>query len=154
MQEVKVQADVPAPLERVWARYADLTGWESWSGIEEVVVRQPGEPAPSGLGTIRVLRSHGIAIEEEVVAFEPQRRIAFQWVAGLPLREHEGEVYFESLEGATRVIVRMRFRPLLPGSGGLLARLLRPRIEDVLQRLGRQPCSDAGPGAQARARLA
>jgi uncharacterized protein YndB with AHSA1/START domain len=139
VHEVKVQEEVAAPLEQVWALYTDHAGWKHWAGVHEVVVRQPGEPAPNGLGAVVVLRSHGIAVEEEITAFEPPRRLAYQLVAGLPLRHHEAEVCFEPLEGRTRVDWRVRFSPLIPGTGNLLARLLRERMAATLQRLARYP---------------
>jgi uncharacterized protein YndB with AHSA1/START domain len=139
MREVKVQGEVSAPLEQVWAVYTDHAGWARWAGYQEVVVRQPGEPAPNGLGAIRVLRAHGVALEEEITAFEPPRRLVYQLVGGLPLRDHEGEVYFEPLGARTRVGWRVQFRPLIPGTGGLLARFLRGQMSATLQRLATYP---------------
>ena len=139
MREVKVQEEVGAPLEQVWDVYTDHEGWQRWAGVQEVVVRQPGEPAPNGLGAIVVLRAHGVAVEEEITAFEPPRRLAYQIVAGLPFRNHEAEVYFEPLGPRTRVGWRVQFSPLIPGTGGLLARALRTRMTETLRRLARYP---------------
>jgi carbon monoxide dehydrogenase subunit G len=139
MQEVKVQAEVGAALEDVWSVFTDHAGWQRWAGVDEVVVRQPGEPAPNGLGAILVRRARGLAVEEEITAFEPPRRLVYQLVGGLPLRDHEGEVYFEPLGERTRIDWRVRFRPWLPGTGGLLAQLLRRQMEGVLRRLATQP---------------
>ena len=71
MHEIRIQGEVPAPPQRVWDLYTDHCGWEQWAGVKEVVLRQQGSPAPNGVGASRVLRSRGIAVEEEVIAFEP-----------------------------------------------------------------------------------
>ncbi len=75
MQEIDLEAQVPAPREAVWKVYTDHVGWQSWAGVQEVVLRQQGDPPPDGLGAIRVIRSRGIAIEEEVTAFTPPERM-------------------------------------------------------------------------------
>lgn len=135
MRELKVQAEIPASPERVWAVYTDHRGWVKWAGVREVVLRQEGEPPPDGLGATRVIRTAGLAIEEEVIAFEPPKRMVYRLVAGLPIRNHQGEVLFEATGRGTRVLWRVRFDPLLPGTGGLLVWALRRALGDVLARL-------------------
>ena len=54
-------------------------------------------------------------------------------------RDHEGEVYFESLGARTRVGWRVQFRPLIPGTGALLERLLSAQMSAILQRLAAYP---------------
>ena len=149
MRELKVQVEVPAPVEAVWARFTDPETWEQWSGLDEVVVRQPGSPAPGGLGMIRVLRQSGIAIEEEITVYEPPTRLGFQWVAGLPARACEGEVYFRRGSSGTVVEWRLAFRPWIPGTAGLLAGVLERAARDSLERLAASSFSsaDARPAA-------
>ncbi len=137
MQEIDLEAQVPAPREAVWKVYTDHVGWQSWAGVQEVVLRQQGDPPPDGLGAIRVIRSRGIAIEEEVTAFTPPERMVYRMVAGLPVRDYTGEVRFDEEDGATRVRWKVRFRPRVPGTGPLLRRILRRTLGDVLDRLER-----------------
>jgi uncharacterized protein YndB with AHSA1/START domain len=132
-----VHADVEAPIERVWRVVADHAGWRTWAGVQEVVLRQQGDPPPNGLGAIRVLRRSGLAIEEEIVEFEPPRRMAYRVTAGIPARDCCAELVLEPSNGATRVHWRVRFRPLLPGSGALLRWWIRPRLQSALAGLAR-----------------
>jgi uncharacterized protein YndB with AHSA1/START domain len=138
MQEIDLDAQVSAPPEAVWRVYTDSAGWPRWAGVKEVVLRQAGDPPPDGLGAIRVIRSRGIAIEEEVTAFDPPKRVAYRMVAGLPVRDFCGEVCFGAADGGTRIRWTVRFRARVPGTGPLLRRLVARMLGDVLERLNSQ----------------
>lgn len=135
MPEIRIQGEVPAPPQVVWDLFTDHCSWEEWAGIREVVLRQQGEPAPNGVGASRVMRSRGIAVEEEVIAFEPPTRMVYRLVEGVPIRNHRGEVCFSPSPVGTHVEWTVRFDPLIPFTGWLFARLIRGAIEDVLKRL-------------------
>jgi uncharacterized protein YndB with AHSA1/START domain len=137
MPEFAIRQEIPAPVERVFALLADHVGWQRWAGVQEVVLRQQGDPAPNGLGAIRVLRRGGLAIEEEVTAFEPPARIGYRVSAGIPVRDCQVEIRLEPSAGATRLTWDVRFRPLVPGTGWLMRRLIRPRLVDTLAGLAR-----------------
>jgi uncharacterized protein YndB with AHSA1/START domain len=133
--QLEISRHVPAAPARVFALYADHVGWEKWAGVKEVVLRQTGDPPPNGLGAIRVIRARGMAVEEEITAFEPPTRMVYRLVAGAPIRDHEGVVRFEPDGAGTRVTWSIRFRPLVPGTGWLLRALLARELRDVLDRL-------------------
>ena len=138
MREVEATADVVAEPPDVFDVFSDVAAWPRWAGVKEVVIRQSGDPAPAGFGSIRVIRTRGSAIQEEVTAFEPPKRIAYQITEGAALRVHEADVHFEPSAAGTRVHWRMRFAPLIPFTGSLIGSALRSRMQDILQRLGRQ----------------
>jgi uncharacterized protein YndB with AHSA1/START domain len=133
--QIELTQHVAAAPERVFAFYTDHVGWERWAGVREVVLRQQGDPPPNGLGAIRVIRARGMAIEEEVTGFDPPGRMTYRLVAGAPVRDHEGIVRFEPEAGGTRVTWSVRFRPLVPGTGWLLRRVLESGLRDVLAKL-------------------
>jgi uncharacterized protein YndB with AHSA1/START domain len=138
MHEFELRSEIAAPVDRVFALLADHVGWREWAGVQEVVLRQQGDPAPNGLGAIRVLRRGGLAIEEEVVAFEPPRRIAYRICAGIPVRDCSADLRLEPAAAATRLSWQVHFRPLLPGTGWLLRRLIRPKLEQALAGLAQR----------------
>jgi uncharacterized protein YndB with AHSA1/START domain len=135
--QIEVSEHVQAPPAVVFARYTDHERWVDWAGVKEVVLRQQGHPAPNGLGAIRVIRQAGMAIEEEVTAFDPPKRMAYRLVAGAPVRDHSGEVRFDPEGSGTRVTWTIRFRPLIPGTGWLLRRALERGLRTVLASLAR-----------------
>lgn len=135
--QIEVSELVPAAPEEVFARYTDHQGWVDWAGVKEVVLRQQGHPAPNGLGAIRVIRQSGMAIEEEITGFDPPKRMAYRLVAGAPIRDHSGEVRFDREGAGTRVTWKVEFRPLVPGTGGLIRRVLERGLRDTLARLAK-----------------
>jgi len=135
MVEFAIQAEIAAAPSAVWDLYTDHRGWADWAGVREVVLRQEGEPPPNGVGASRVLRAGGIAVEEEVIVFEPPERMVYRLVAGVPVRNHEGEVCFSPSGAGTRIDWRVRFDPLIPFTGPLLRRVLRSAIQDIVDRL-------------------
>ncbi len=137
MRELELVGRVPAPVERVWALLTDHVGWQRWAGVREVVLRQQGDPPPDGVGARRVVRQSGLAIEEEVTAFEPPRRIVLRVLEGAPLRDATSEIELSEAGEVTTVVWRFRFRPLLPLTGGLVERSLERRLTGILDRLAR-----------------
>jgi uncharacterized protein YndB with AHSA1/START domain len=135
VQSIEIHAEVPAPREDVWKLLADYEGWAEWSDLEEVVVRHPGDPAPGGLGAIRVLRSRGLALQEEVTAFEPPERMTYTLTEGLPVRDYEAEVRLSPVADGTELTWHVRFRPSIPGTGWLLRRLIERSLRSLVEQL-------------------
>ena len=54
--------------------------------------RAQGEPAPDGVGAIRVIRSARPALREEVVAYRRPSRSLVHGLSGAPIRDHMGTV--------------------------------------------------------------
>jgi len=132
MRSFELEGQITASTERVFAVISDHVGWQKWAGVQEVVLRQRGDPAPNGLGAIRVIRRGGLAIEEEVVLFEPPSRIGYRVHAGIPVSDCDVEIRLMPDAVGTRVSWKVQFRPLVPGTGWLLERLIRPRLERAL----------------------
>lgn len=115
-----------APVERVWNRYTDHASWTAWSTLGTATVVRQGTPPPNGVGAVRRIGSAGIAVEEEVVEFEPPRRMTYRLVkGGFPIRDHLGEVLFAPDGSGTRLVWRVRCDSAIPGTGVLLAPFLR-----------------------------
>ena len=143
MRRVEVSRQVPAGPQPVWDLLSDHAGLSSWAGLTEVVLRQQGFPPPNGLGAIRVVRSMGLAMEEEVTAFEPPKRMAYRLTAGAPMRDHHGCIDLEPCDGGTRVTWSVEFRPWVPGTGALLAWTVERSLRGVLDRHAAYPFSSA-----------
>ncbi len=137
MPDVHLQALLPAPPRAVWEVFTHHEGWVDWAGVQEVVLRQRGDPAPDGLGAIRVIRSRGIAVEEEITAFKPPELLRYQLVGGLPVQSYEAEVTLAPSEQGTQLSWHVRFAPRFPFPAFLLRRLIRSALEGILERLAR-----------------
>jgi len=92
-----------APIEVVWARVADVTTWSQWGQWDETTRVRDGAPTPDGVGALRRYRRGRRVHTEEVVAFEPPHRLAYEVRAGLPVRNYHAELTLESVGGGTRI---------------------------------------------------
>ncbi|MGH0030640.1 MAG: SRPBCC family protein [Myxococcota bacterium] len=142
MQRVEVVRIVAGSPQAVWDVYTDHAGWADWGGVVAARIERPGDPVPNGTGCVRVLGPRPFGAHEEILAFEPPKRMTYSLVkGGLPMRDHFGEVLFEPLGedgAATRVVWRCRFESKLPGLGGVfragITRLFRRVLDGMAAR--------------------
>jgi uncharacterized protein YndB with AHSA1/START domain len=109
-------ATVSSSVDRVWAVLADHEGMTRWAPGLKVVLRAEGSTDRNGVGAVRVIDAPGPApsIVEEVVAFEPGRRLAYRALAGVPLRNYRGEVVLRDLAGRTEITYTISADQRLP----------------------------------------
>jgi uncharacterized protein YndB with AHSA1/START domain len=140
VQRVEAQQLIAAPVQVVWDRYTDHVSWTDWAGLGRVRLTREGVPAPNGVGCVREISSLGVKVYEEVLSFDPPRRMTYRIVrGGLPISDHLGEVVFEPRDGGTLVTWRCQFRSRIPGLGGVfrafIARLFRNALRNLSHRL-------------------
>jgi len=142
LDRIARERHVGAAAPRVFAVVADHERMPEWFPAREVVRRRAGAPHPDGVGAVRVVRGAGLAVEEEVTAFEPGTRLATVLVAGAPLRSARSELRIAPEHGGTRVRWSVEFEALVPGSGWLARRLLARTLERALAGLARRCGAD------------
>jgi hypothetical protein len=106
-----------------------------------VTLARQGKPTPNGVGCIRLIRTAGVGVQEEVLSFDRPRRMTYSLIRGpVPMKDHLGEVLFEPADGGTRVTWRCRFNSMIPGMGGaqrwFITRLFRTALEGLAKDLG------------------
>jgi uncharacterized protein YndB with AHSA1/START domain len=138
MQEIDVRARSEAPPERVWALLADARTWSRWAPFDDAEVAD-GE----GLGELRRFRTGRRTTVERVTGFEPPRRLEYELVSGIPIRDYRAEVTLATEDGGTAIRWHSRFRAKIPGTGGFIRRRLERFIEESAEGLAR----GAEPGA-------
>jgi uncharacterized protein YndB with AHSA1/START domain len=117
----------------VWRVLADHRGMASWGPGMSVDLEQEGEPAPNGVGAVRAIKGPAVRIREEITAFEPEHRLAYRALSGIPLRDWAGEVELAEHAGRTTIRWTITAKAPLPGTdlvlrvaaGVLLAALVR-----------------------------
>ncbi len=114
---------VAAPVERAWTVLMDHEGMSTWSGFKPVTLDRPGETEREGRGAVRSLGSPLGAVLEEITCADAPRLIRYRVIRGSPFVCHQGEIQLESRDGGTDITWTVRFRPKLPGTGALLARI-------------------------------
>jgi uncharacterized protein YndB with AHSA1/START domain len=138
MQEVEVNARSSASPEQVWALLADARTWHRWAPFDDSTV-EDGE----GLGELRRFQSGRRTTRERVTGFEPPRRLEYELVSGLPIRDYRAEVTLTPDGEGTAIRWHSRFRAVVPGTGWLIRRPLARFIERAAEGVARE--AESGP---------
>ncbi len=138
MQHVEVRRHFAAPPDAVWRVYTDHANWSAWAGFQRSWLERPGSPDPNGTGALRGFATGPVRVFEEILEFEPPKRMSYRVVrGGLPMKNHRGEVVLEPEGDGTHVVWRCRFESRVPGLGGLQRLLVRRVFRNALDGLAR-----------------
>lgn len=130
MATIDASRTVAAPPETVFEVLADHRGIPGYTRFRSAELEREGEPAPNGLGAIRVLHLVGPPLREEVVAYEPPRRFAYRLLSGAPLRDHVGTIELEPTGVGTRMSYVVETTPTVPLIGPVVVAVVRKTVED------------------------
>jgi uncharacterized protein YndB with AHSA1/START domain len=124
---------VAAPPEIVFDVLTDHRRYTEITALRRAELEREGEPAPNGVGAIRVLSAvPGPPMREEVLAYEPPFRFSYTILSGLPLRDHVGTVELSPSDGGTEVVYAIRTTPTVPVGGFLVIAVLKQAIKQLL----------------------
>jgi hypothetical protein len=107
-------------------RYAEITR------LRRSTLEREGDPAPDGVGAVRVLVAVGPPIREEVVAYERPSRFSYKVLSGLPLRDHLGTVSLEPSDAGTKVTYALKAIPTIPFAGSVVMLGLKRAVTELL----------------------
>jgi uncharacterized protein YndB with AHSA1/START domain len=124
--------EVAAPPEIVFGVLTDHRRYSEITNLRKATLEREGEPAPNGVGAIRVLTAVGPPMREEVLAYEPGKRFSYKLLSGLPLRDHVGTVELTPSEGGTKVVYAVRTTPTIPLVGGAVIAFIKIAIKQLL----------------------
>lgn len=150
--EVAHQVLVDAPLELIWERLADHAGIGDWFCYQGKLL-QPGQGHPGGVGAIRQLTRLGERVVEEVVTFEPLKRMDYRLISGAPVKFHFGRIELsQSADGRVWLDYSIRFAARIPGSQWFLRMLIGGRMRRGVERL-KVICEQQARQAQTRGQV-
>jgi uncharacterized protein YndB with AHSA1/START domain len=134
-RDIDINAETPASPETVYALLADGSTWPRWSPMDSVELERPGNPPPEGPGAIRVNRKGKTTGRDEILELEPNRRLKYAALSGLPVRDYVGEVTLTRTTSGTAINWHSTFSAKIPGTGWLLQRGIRKFLGDCAQGL-------------------
>jgi SAM-dependent methyltransferase len=140
MQHVEVERRFAAPPDQVWKVITDHEGYGSWAGLGPARLETEGHPDRNGVGAVRRFSTGGVSVSEEVLSFEPPKRMTYRVVrGGIPIMtNHIGEVLLEPDGEGTRVVWRCRFDSSIPGLGAPMRWLVTRLFSRALAGLARR----------------
>jgi uncharacterized protein YndB with AHSA1/START domain len=135
---------VAAPPETIFDVLTDHRGYSKLTPLRKSELEREGDPAPNGMGAIRVLSAVGPALREEVVGYAPTERFSYRLLSGLPVRDHDGTVALEPSGDGTKVTYAVRTNPTVPVVGAAVVAVVRFGVKSLLDGIVKESERRAG----------
>jgi len=119
-----------APPEVVFEVLADATRWHEWAGFSVATSEweTEGDPAPGGVGAIRRLGRAPMYGREQITEYDAPVHMAYTILSGIPVRGYHADVDLRADETGTTIRWTAAFEPKVPGTGALLAAVLKRTV--------------------------
>jgi hypothetical protein len=130
LKTVTVERVIPISSEKVWASISDFSYFPGESNT--VVINQAGDPNAHGAGTIRTITSGNREFVERIETIDPPHFFTYSLLSGAPVREYHGRAEFNAIGNQTKVRWSGTFKPVLPGTGWILAWMTRKIIQGII----------------------
>ncbi len=133
MASFTFERQIAAPPQIVFDVLTDHRRYAEMTPLRRSELEREGDPAPNGVGAIRVLRSVGPPLREEVVAYEEPSRFSYSLISGLPVRDHLGTVELSPEGEGTRMVYAVRVMPSAPVIGGIAIGGIKQAIKALIK---------------------
>jgi len=131
MASFTYQAEVAAPVETVFEVLTDHRRYSEITPLRKARLEREGDPAPNGVGAIRVLSAVGPPLREEVIAYEAPTRFSYKLLSGLPVRDHVGTVELTASGAGTRIVYAVRTTPTVPLAGAVVVAAVKFGVKQL-----------------------
>ncbi len=139
MASFRYVRQVAAPPEVVFDVLTDHRRYTEITPLRRAELEREGEPAPNGLGAIRVLSAlPGPPMREEMIGYERPSRFSYKVLSGLPVRDHVGTVELSPVDGGTEVTYALKTTPTIPLAGPVFMAILKKAIRDLIAGVSRE----------------
>ncbi|MEW6443541.1 MAG: SRPBCC family protein [bacterium] len=134
METIHVNIHIRAPAEKVWSLFSDHQGYTFIRRVSEARLLEPGREERNGLGAVRRIRILGVTFLEDIVGFDPPRRLEYRVrECTLPIRHEIGRLDFASRGDGTDINWVSRFEVPVPIVGPIFAAACRRVFSRVFQ---------------------
>jgi uncharacterized protein YndB with AHSA1/START domain len=133
-----LERKISAPPEVVFDVLTNHRGYADITPVRKVELEREGDPAPDGVGAIRVIRGVGPALREEIVAYERPTRFSYTVLSGAPMRDHIGNADLYPSDGGTRIVYAVHMTPTVPLIGGAVVFAIKQAVGRLLDGVGKE----------------
>jgi hypothetical protein len=136
--EVEVTARSRADAATLFRLEADGGRWSEWARplVPQSSWERQGDPAPGGVGAVRLLGLRPLVVREETLEYEQDRRHVYAMRTPMPIRDYRAEFSVAPrADGGTDVVWHGTFTERIRGTGPLFRAGLRGLLSLLLRRL-------------------
>ncbi len=126
---IDVRVPTTARPDVLYRLLRDGASWPTWSPLGSFALERAGDDETEGVGAIRVFRTGRVTTRERVVELVPDRRLSYELVSGLAIRDYHADVDLATDDTGTTIHWHSSFVPKVPGTGWLYRRSLSGFIE-------------------------
>ncbi len=138
MANFTLNATIAAPPELVFEVLTDHRAYAQLTPLRSSTLECEGEPAPNGVGAIRVLKLVGPPLREEVTEYEPPRRFAYKLLTGIPVRDHRGMIDLAPNSRGTHLTWGVVSMPSIPAPDAAWGAGVKQVIKPLLKGISRE----------------
>lgn len=138
MASFRIDRFIAAPPETVFDLLTDHRRYAEMTSLRRSELEREGDPAPNGVGAIRVLAAVGPPLREEVIAYERPTRFSYTLLSGLPVRDHVGTVELSPEGSGTRMAYVVRTQPTVPLVGGAVVAATKLGIKSLISGVAKE----------------
>ena len=139
MASFTYERQVAAPPETVFDVLTDHRRYAEITPLRKSELEREGEPAPNGVGAIRVLSAVGPPLREEVDRLRGSRPASpTSCSPALPVRDHVGTVELTPQDGGTEVVYAVRTTPTLPLVGGVVVAVVKFGVKQLFDGIAKE----------------
>jgi uncharacterized protein YndB with AHSA1/START domain len=138
MASFTLERRIAAPPQTVFDVLTDHRGYAKITPLLKSELEKEGEPAPNGVGAVRVLGAVGPPLREEVLAFESPARFSYKLLSGLPVRDHIGTVELSPDGDGTRMVYAVRTDPTVPLVGPVVVAFVKQGVNALIRGISKE----------------
>jgi uncharacterized protein YndB with AHSA1/START domain len=137
--QVAAEGTALAPPAVVWALVSDPSRYPEWGPWSAGGYRQRGDGAAGCPGAVQWLRSSRRTYlryptsTEKILAADPERRLVYTVVSGIPVRNYRAEITLTPAAGGTHIRWAAAWDPTL--AGRIVLRTLRTLYPEIVASL-------------------
>ena len=134
---IEITARSRADAATIFALETDGARWSSWARplVPQSAWERQGDPAPGGVGAVRLLGLRPLWVREETLAYEQDRRHEYLMLTPMPIRDYRAELVLTPAGDGTDVVWRGSFEERIPGTGKVFRVLVRGLLSVLTRRL-------------------
>ncbi len=140
---------IEAPVDVVWSVMTDHVRWARWGTSKKVTMAREGTPAPNGLGAIRCFHAGPVKVLEEVTLWDAPTHMRYRLNSKQFTRHYESDMRLRAEGDATVLEWTSSFSPLVPGTAGLVRRILESAVKGFAAGIAREAEAEAEAAAGA-----
>jgi hypothetical protein len=131
------RAHCSAPASEVWPLVGEAHRWKEWSFLTQSDLVSPGVPHPEGVGAVRRFTRWGMGSKEQVAVWDPPHHLRNTILSGFPVRDYVADVTLAPDGDGTLITWSSTFDAKVPGTGRLMAAVLRRMINGFASSVAR-----------------